>query len=110
MSPDPGDEYFAEGMTEELISTVSKIRELTVISRTSVMRYRNPTVPMSQIGQELKVGSLLEGSVRKAGNKVRITAQLIDVQSDGHLWSQSYDRELNDIFATQADIAEQVAD
>ena len=109
MSPDPNDEYFAEGITEELISTVSKIRDLTVISRTSVMKYRNPTVSTSQIGQDLRVGSLLEGSVRKAGNKVRITAQLIDVQSDGHLWSQSYDRELNDVFGTQADIAEQVA-
>ncbi len=110
MSPDPNDEYFAEGMTEELISTISKVRELTVISRTSVMRYRNQTVPISQIARELRVGSVLEGSVRKAGNKVRITAQLIDVQSDGHLWSQSYDKELTDIFAIQSDIAEQIAD
>ena len=110
MSPDPNDEYFAEGMTEEIISTVSKIRELTVISRTSVMRYRNLTVPVAQIGQELKVGSVLEGSIRKAGNKIRITAQLIDVQSDGHLWSQSYDKELADVFAIQGDIAEQIAD
>jgi TolB-like protein/tetratricopeptide (TPR) repeat protein len=109
MSPDPNDEYFAEGMTEELISTVSKINELTVISRTSVMRYRDSPVPISQVGEELKVGSVLEGSVRKAGNKVRITAQLIDVQNDGHLWSQSYDKELTDIFAIQGDIAEQIA-
>jgi adenylate cyclase len=109
MSSDPGDEYFAEGMTEEIISTVSKIRELTVISRTSVMRYRNLSVPIGQIGQELKVGSVLEGSVRKAGNKIRITAQLIDVKSDGHLWSQSYDKELADVFAIQGDIAEQIA-
>jgi TolB-like protein/Flp pilus assembly protein TadD len=109
MSPDPNDEYFAEGMTEELISTVSKIGELAVISRTSVMRYRNAMVPVSQIGQELKVGSVIEGSVRKAGNKVRITAQLIDTKSDGHLWSQSYDRELIDVFAIQGEIAEQVA-
>lgn len=110
MSPDPNDEYFAEGLTEELISTVSKVRELTVISRISVMRYRNLMVPIAQIGQELKVGSVLEGSVRKAGNRVRITGQLIDVQSDGHLWSQSYDKELTDVFAIQSDIAERIAE
>ena len=108
MSPDPNDEYFAEGLTEELISTFAKLHELVVISRTSVMRYRNAVVPLSQIGQELKVGSVLEGSVRKSGNKVRVTAQLIDVQSDGHLWAQSYDRELTDIFAIQGDIAEKI--
>jgi TolB-like protein/Tfp pilus assembly protein PilF len=109
MSPDPNDRYFADGMTEELISTASKIGELQVISRTSVMRYRDTTAQVSQIGQELSVGSILEGSVRKAGNKVRITAQLVEVESDRHVWSQSYDRDLTDVFAIQADIAEQVA-
>ncbi|HZW85322.1 MAG TPA: adenylate/guanylate cyclase domain-containing protein [Nitrososphaerales archaeon] len=109
MSSDPNDRYFADGMTEEIISTVSKIGELQVISRTSVMRYRDTTVPISQIGRELSVGSILEGSVRKAGNKVRITAQLIQAQDDRHLWSQSYDRDLTDVFAIQGDIAEQVA-
>jgi TolB-like protein/Flp pilus assembly protein TadD len=109
MSPDPNDRYFADGMTEELISTVSKISELQVISRTSVMRYRDMEAQVSQIGQELSVGSILEGSVRKAGNKVRITAQLIRVEGDNHVWSQSYDRDLTDVFAIQGDIAEQVA-
>ncbi len=109
LSPNPDDRYFADGMTEELISTVSKIGELAVISRTSVMRYRDSVVPIAQIGQELSVGSIIEGSVRKAGNKVRITAQLIEVEGDRHLWSQSYDRELTDVFAIQGDIAEQVA-
>jgi len=109
MSPDHNDRYFADGMTEELISTVSKISELQVISRTSVMRYRDTPVQISQIGQELSVGSVLEGSVRKAGNKVRITAQLINVDGDRHVWSQSYDRDLTDVFAIQADIAERVA-
>lgn len=109
MSPDPNDKYFAEGMTEELISTVSKIGELQVISRTSVMRYRDGTSQVGQIGRELSVGSVLEGSVRKAGNRVRITAQLIEVDGDRHVWSQSYDRDLTDVFAVQADIAEQVA-
>ncbi len=110
MSPDPNDKYFADGMTEELISRVSKIGELGVISRTSIMRYRDTTVPLGQIGQELGVGSVLEGSLRKAGNRVRITAQLVDVKSDRHLWSESYDRDLDDIFAIQSDIAQQVAD
>lgn len=110
MSADPNDRYFAEGMTEELISTVSKISELGVISRTSAMRYRDTTLTIAQIGQELSVGTLLEGSVRKSGNRVRITAQLIEVKTDRHLWSQSYDRDLTDVFAIQGDIAEQVAE
>jgi len=110
MSADPEDKYFADGMTEELISTVSKIGELAVISRTSIMRYRDAAVPISQIGEELSVGSVLEGSVRKAGNRVRITTQLIHVQSDKHVWSQSYDRDLTDVFAIQGDIANQVAE
>ncbi len=109
LSADPNDRYFTDGMTEELISTVSKIKELSVISRTSIMRYRDTTVPIGQIGQELGVGTVLEGSVRKAGNRLRIAAQLIEVESDRHVWSQSYDRDLTDVFAIQSDIAEQVA-
>jgi len=110
LSPDPDDKYFADGMTEEIISAVSKIGELSVISRTSVMRYRDATVPIGQIGSELSVGSVIEGSVRKAGKRVRISAQLIEVESDRHLWSQSYDRELDDVFTIQSDIAQQVAE
>jgi len=110
MSPDPNDRYFADGMTEELISTISRIGELSVISRTSVMRYRDTTLSTGQIAQELSAGSILEGSIRKAGNRVRITAQLIHGEADKHLWSQSYDRELTDVFAIQADIAEKVAE
>jgi adenylate cyclase len=109
LSADPNDKYFADGMTEELISTVSRIGELSVISRTSVMRYKDTMMPIGDIGRELSAGTLLEGSVRKAGNKVRITTQLIDAKNDKHLWSQSYDRDLTDIFAIQGDIAEQVA-
>jgi adenylate cyclase len=109
LSADPNDKYFADGMTEEIISTVSRIGELSVISRTSVMRYRDTVMPIGDIGRELSVGTLLEGSVRKAGNKVRITTQLIDAKNDKHLWAQSYDRDLTDIFAIQGDIAEQVA-
>jgi TolB-like protein/tetratricopeptide (TPR) repeat protein len=109
LSADPNDKYFADGMTEELISTVSRIGELSVISRTSVMRYKDTILPIGDIGRELSAGTLLEGSVRKAGNKVRITTQLIDAQNDKHLWAQSYDRDMTDIFAIQGDIAEQVA-
>jgi TolB-like protein/KaiC/GvpD/RAD55 family RecA-like ATPase/Flp pilus assembly protein TadD len=110
MSPDPDDEYFADGMTEEIISTVSGISGLRVISRTSVMRYKKTEKAMKEIGRELEVGSILEGSFRKAGNRIRVTTQLIDVVTDSHLWAQNYDRNLDDIFEVQSDIAKQVAD
>jgi adenylate cyclase len=110
MSPDQADEYFADGMTEELISSISNIGGLSVISRTSAMKFKGGGKTATEIGQELKAGSLLEGSVRKADNFVRVTAQLIDVNTDRHLWSQNYDRELKNIFALQSEIAKQVAD
>ncbi len=110
ISPDPNDEYFADGMTEELISTTSSITGLTVIARTSVMRFKGLTEGVEEIGRKLRVGTVLEGSVRKAGTRLRITVQLIDVQSQGHLWAQSYDRDFDDVFAVQSDIAKQVAD
>jgi adenylate cyclase len=109
MSPDPNDQYFADGITEEIISIVSGISGLSVISRTSVMGYKGTTKKLGEIGRELDVGSILEGSVRKAGNRIRITAQLIDVVGDRHLWAQNYDRNLDDIFAVQSEIAEKVA-
>jgi len=110
MSPDPNDEYFAEGITEEIISTVSGIGQLSVISRTSVMRYKGTNKSIEEIGRELRVGSVLEGSFRKAGNKIRVTTQLIDVAEDKHLWTQNYDRNLDDVFEVQSDVAKQVAD
>jgi len=110
ISPDPKDEYFADGMTEELISRVSGITELNVISRTSVMQYKGKTKPIEEIGMELKAGTILEGSVRKEGSFLRVTAQLIDASTDKHLWSQSYDRELKNVFAIQSDIAQKVAE
>ena len=109
MSPDPNDEYFADGMTEELITSLSGVGQLTVIARTSVMGYKGTTKKVKEIGRELEVGSVLEGSVRKAGNKVRITAQLIDASTEGHLWAQNYDRQLDDVFAIQSEIAQKVA-
>jgi len=109
-SPDPSDSFFADGMTEEVISTVSGISGLSVISRTSVMGYKGTTKKVKEIGSELEVGSILEGSFRKAGNRIRVTAQLIDVASDRHLWVQTYDRNLDDIFDVQSDVAKQVAE
>jgi TolB-like protein len=110
MSPDLNDEYFADGMTEEIISTVSGISGLRIISRTSVMGYKGTTKKVEEIGRELKVGSVLEGSFRKAGNRIRVTTQLINVADDEHLWAQNYDRNLDDIFAVQSDVAKQVAE
>jgi adenylate cyclase len=109
LSPDPADGYFADGMTEELITSLSGVKQLTVIARTSVMRYKGSQKSASDVGRELNAGSLIEGSVRKAGNKVRITAQLIDTSTEGHLWAQNYDRQLDDVFAIQSEIAEKVA-
>ena len=109
MSSNPEDGYFADGMTEELITSLSGMRQLTVIARTSVMGYKGTTKKVREIGRELEVGSVLEGSVRKAGSKVRITAQLIDSATEGHLWVQNYDRQLEDVFAIQSEIAEKVA-
>jgi TolB-like protein len=110
MTSDPNDEYFADGMTEEMISTLSNISGLTVISRTSTMQYKGAKKNLVDIGRELGAGTLLEGSVRKAGNRVRITIQALDAREDKHLWAQSYDRELQDIFAVQSDVATNVAD
>ena len=97
-------------MTDEITSTVSGISGLSVISRTSAMRYKQSSKSMTEIGRELRAGKLLEGSVRKSGNRVRITVQLIDAESDAHLWSQSYDGSMDDVFETQSDIARKIAE
>lgn len=108
ISPDPDDEYLADGMTEELITCLSGVSELTVIGRTSVMRYKNSAKSLSEIGGELKAGSLVEGSVRKSSDRLRISVQLIDSKSEGHTWAQNYDRRLEDIFVIQEQIATSV--
>lgn len=110
ISQNPEDEYFADGMKEELIATLSKITSLRVIARTSIMRYKNNTKSIAEIGQDLQVGTILEGSVRQAENKLRITVQLIDIKSEEPLWSQDYDKELKDVFEIQSDVAQQVAE
>jgi TolB-like protein/class 3 adenylate cyclase/Tfp pilus assembly protein PilF len=110
ISADPEDEYFSDGMTEELISKLSRLQDLTVIARTSVMQYKETGKSIAEIGRELQVGTILEGSVRKSGDRLRITAQLVDVEGQGHLWSEDYDRTLDDVFAIQSAVAESVAD
>jgi adenylate cyclase len=109
ISPDPNDEYFADGLTEELISKLSEVKGLKVIARTSVMNYKGKEKSVMQIGRELGAGSIIEGSVRKAGKKIRVTVQLIDSRTEEHLWASNYDKELDDIFAIQSDVAAKVA-
>ncbi len=109
ISPDPSDEYFADGMTEELIATMSRVGGLKVIARTSVMGYKGGQKKINEVAKELEVGSVLEGSVRKAGDRVRITVQLIDSKTSEHLWAESYERELKDVFAIQSEVSNTVA-
>ncbi len=109
ISPDPKDEYFADGLTEELISVLSRLRGLRVIARTSVTPYKAHPKSIPEVGAELGVSSVLEGSVRRAGERIRITLQLIDVATQEHTWSESYDRLLTDVFAIQSEVAEQTA-
>ncbi len=109
ISSDPKDEYFADGLTEELITVLSQLRELRVIARTSVSQYKSAAKSVSQIGGELGVDAVLEGSVRKAGDDLRITVQLIDVGTQEHTWAKTYDRKLDNVFAVQAEISKQVA-
>ncbi|MDX1459669.1 MAG: hypothetical protein R3348_01265, partial [Xanthomonadales bacterium] len=110
MSADPDQEYFSDGISEELLNLLAAVPDLKVISRTSAFFYKNKEVKLSQVAEELNVAHILEGSVRKAGNQVRVTAQLIEAKSDTHLWSETYDRTLDDIFAIQDEIAAAVVE
>ena len=109
MSNDTLQQYFSDGVTEDIITQLSKIAELKVISRTSVMQYKNTTKNIREIAEELNVAAILEGSVRKEGNKVRITAQLIDANTDEHIWSEQYDRNASEVFAIQSEVAQIIA-
>ena len=109
LSVDPENEYFADGITEDVIAQLSKVRALRVISRTSVMAFKQRSHSLREIAAKLEVATLLEGSVRRVGDRVRIVAQLIDAASDQHLWAETYDRQLTDIFAIQADVALHIA-
>jgi TolB-like protein/KaiC/GvpD/RAD55 family RecA-like ATPase len=110
ISPDPNDEYFADGITEELIMALSGIEQLSVISSTSVKKYKASTKGVCDIARELSVGSIVEGGVRKAANRVRITVKLTDGRDEQSLWAQTYDRQLDDIFAVQSEITEKVVE
>ena len=110
ISPDPNDAYFADGLTEELIARLSTISGLKVIARTSIMRFRGTAKGVGEIGKELRAGTILEGSVRKAADRLRVTAQLIDATTEEHLWVENYDRQLEDVFAIQTELAQNVTD
>jgi serine/threonine protein kinase/Tfp pilus assembly protein PilF len=110
MSPAKDQEYFCDGIAEELINALTQIADLRVIARTSAFSFKGKNINVRDIGRELDVGSILEGSVRKAGNRLRITAQLVDTARGHHLWSEKYDRELEDIFAVQDEISEAIVD
>lgn len=105
LSADPDNEYFADGVTEDVITQLAKVQSLKVIARTSVMVFKNESRDVREIGKTLGVATVLEGSVRRAGDRVRVVAQLIDTGTGGHLWADTYDRELTDIFAIQSDVA-----
>ncbi len=109
LSAEASDEFFADGLTDELISRTAQVPQLRVIARTSVQRFKGSQKSIRQVGDELDVRVALEGSVRKSSNRVRITVQLVDVRSEAHMWSATYDRPLDDIFAIQDDIAGQTA-
>jgi serine/threonine-protein kinase len=105
MSSDPEQEYFSDGLTEEIINLLARIDGLKVIARTSAFAFKGRSMPVAQIAEVLGVTTILEGSVRRAGNRIRVTAQLINAADSGHRWSERYDRELADVFAVQDDIA-----
>jgi len=109
LSGDPGQEYFSDGMTEELITELSRIKGLRVISRTTVMNYKGSKKPLPEIARELNVDAIVEGSVLRSGNRVRITAQLIYAPSDTNLWAEAYDRDVRDVLTLQTNVATDVA-
>jgi TolB-like protein/Tfp pilus assembly protein PilF len=110
MTGDPNQEYFADGMTDALIGRLSSIHGLRVISRTSVMRFKNPQISVPEIAKALQVDAVVEGSVMRDGNRIRITAQMIRASTDEHFWSETYDRELRDVFTLQSELAQSIAE
>jgi TolB-like protein len=109
LSADKENEYFSDGLAEEIINALTKVPELRVIARTSAFAFRGKEQDLRAIGQRLRVGTILEGSVRRAGNRIRVTVQLIKAADESHLWSEGYDREMTDIFAIQDDISKAIA-
>jgi len=109
LSNDPEQQYFADGVTEDLTTDLSRISHMLVISRNTAFTYKDKPVNAKQIGRELGVRYVLEGSVRRSGNQVRVSAQLIDVATDTHLWAERFDRDTSELFALQNDITRQIA-
>jgi len=109
LSGNKEDEYFSDGIMEDILTQLSKISDLRVISRTSMMQYKNTKKNLRQIGEELNVATILEGSVRREDNRIRIVGQLIDARKDEHIWAETYDRELKDVFAIQTEVAKNIA-
>jgi TolB-like protein/Flp pilus assembly protein TadD len=109
LSNDPDQQYFADGITEDLTTDLSRIAHMFVISRNTAFTYRNKPVDTKQIGRELSVRYLLEGSVQRSGNKVRVNTQLIDAETDAHLWAERFDRDMGDLFALQNEITDRIA-
>jgi TolB-like protein/Flp pilus assembly protein TadD len=110
LSSDPTQEYLGDGMTDALIDRLSRMHDLRVVSRTSVMRFKNPQVSVPEIARMLNVDAIVEGSVMRQGNRIRVTAQLIRGATDEHFWSETYDRELRDLFAVQSELAQSIAE
>ena len=109
LSGDPSQEYFVDGMTDELTTNLAKIKSLRVISRSSAMQYKNARTPLAEIARSLHVDAVVEGSVVRSGDKLRITAQLIDARTDQHLWAEEYDRDMRDVMALQGEVARDIA-
>src|ERR1700747_96717 len=111
MSRDPDNAFFTDGVQDQILTALAKVADLKVISRTSVMQYKSSTPRNTrEIGQQLGVAHLLEGTVQRAGNKVRVNAQLIDARTDAHEWAENYDRPVDDVFTIQSEIAKKIAD
>jgi TolB-like protein len=109
LSSDPDQQYFADGITEDLTTDLSRISDMLVISRNTAFAYRNKPVDTKQIGRELGVRYVLEGSVRRSGNRLRVTTQLIDAETDSHLWTERFDRDMGDLFVLQNEITSRLA-
>jgi TolB-like protein len=110
LSEEKANAYFAEGIQDEILTKLAAVRDLKVISRTSTAKYQSKPDNLKTVAQELGVSTILEGAVQRAGDKVRVNVQLIDSNSDAHLWAKSYDRELKDVLAVESEVAEQIAD
>src|SRR5207245_8963297 len=110
LSHDPDNAYFADGIQEEILSRLSKIADLKVISRTSTQRYKSKPDNLLEIAKQLAVANLLEGTVQKAADQVRVNVQLINAENDSHLWADKFDRKVTDIFAVESEIASKIAD